>query len=113
MDTTRAKPPLGDLETAPLALQNVIRRHPHIFEQHLAVAVGGIVIAENVHHFLHRDARCVTGHDDHGLLAVTVGIVRVRLAYQDQHFTARESSLNLILKRFTFIMASILLQMIG
>ena len=50
MDAPRPEPALRDLEAAPLAEQHVRRRHPHVLEQHLAVAVRRVVEAEHRQH---------------------------------------------------------------
>src|SRR5258707_11867862 len=47
MDAARAEPALSDLEAAAFAEQDVRRRHPHVLEHDLGVAVRRIVIAED------------------------------------------------------------------
>ena len=89
MDAARAKPPLGDLEASAFTQQDVGGGHAHVLEQHLAMAVRCIVIAEHRQHPLHGHALGIARHQDHGLLLVAVRVVRVGLAHQDQHLAAR------------------------
>src|SRR5258708_14441814 len=48
MDAARPEAPLSDLEAAPFAEQDVRYRYAHILEQHFAVAVRRVVIAEHM-----------------------------------------------------------------
>src|SRR5919197_128485 len=89
VDASGTQAALRDLEAAALAEQQVGRGHPHVLEQHLAVAVRRVVVAEHLQHADHLDARRVARHDDHRLLLVLVGILRIRLAHEDEDLAAR------------------------
>ena len=89
VDAPRPEAPLCDLEAASLAEQHVLRRHAHVVEQHLRVAVRRVVEAEDRQHALHRDAGPRQRHQDHRLLPVPVGVLRVGLAHHDQDAAAR------------------------
>ena len=47
MDAPGTEAPLRDLEAAALAEQDVLRRHAHVLEVDLAVAVRRVVVAEH------------------------------------------------------------------
>ena len=70
VDPPRPEPPLRDLEPAPLAQQQVGRRHAHIVERDLHVAVRRVVIAIDRQRPLDRDPVGVERHQDHRLLLV-------------------------------------------
>ena len=80
VDATRPEPALRDLEAAPFAEQYVGDRHPGIVEDHLGMAVRGLVIAEDRQHALDNDTRMRRRHQDHRLPPVAVRVVGVRLA---------------------------------
>ena len=88
VDAPGAQAALGNLEATAFAQQDVLDRHAHVVEQHLGVAKGRVVVVNQRHVAHDRDAGRVGRHDDHGLLAVPVGVVRVGLAHQDEDFAA-------------------------
>src|SRR5712692_1913644 len=88
VDAAGAESALGDLEAATLAEQHVRRRYPDVLEEHLAVAVGRIVVAEDGQHAPDRDAGRVARDEDHRLLLVAVGVLGVRLAHEDEDLAA-------------------------
>src|SRR5207244_6268060 len=71
MDASGPEAPLSDLEPAPLAEQDVRRRHPHVLHLDFHVAVRRIVIAEDRQVAQDLDALGPGRHQDHRLLAVT------------------------------------------
>src|SRR4028118_454195 len=82
VDAPRTQAPLRDGEAFALVPQDVPRRHPHVVEGDLRVAVRGLVVAEDREGPLYLHARGVEGNQDHGLLLVARRL-RVRLAHQD------------------------------
>ena len=68
MDAARPEPDLRNLETAALAEQHVILRHPDIVEAQMHVAARRMVVAEHVHRPEDLDAGRVLGHEDLRLL---------------------------------------------
>ena len=54
----------------------------------MAVAVGGVVVAEDGEHAVDGDARGGVGDEDDGLLLVFVGVVGGGLAEDDVDFAA-------------------------
>ena len=88
VDAPGTEPALRDLEAAPLAQDHVIRRHAHILEVHLAMAVRRIVIAEDGERADHRDAGRVNRHQHHRMLLVARSI-GVALAHEDENLAAR------------------------
>src|SRR5438876_2209350 len=89
MDASRAQAALRDLEAAALAEQQVGGGHAHILEQHLAVAVRRVVVAEDLQHADHLDARRLARHHDHRLLLVLVRVLGIRLPHEDEDLAAR------------------------
>jgi hypothetical protein len=51
-----------------------------------------IVVAEDIE-VSHGDAGRVPQHDDHGLLAILVGIARIGLAHEDDHCAAPDPTI--------------------
>jgi hypothetical protein len=80
---------MRDLEAAALAQQHVRRRHAHVVERHFRGAVGHAIEAEHRQRPDDLDARRVHRHQDHRLLAVPVGMVRVGLAHEDRDAAVR------------------------
>src|SRR5258708_7369041 len=74
MDAARAEPALSNLEATAFAQQDVRRRHPHILEHDLGVAVRRIVIAEDAERALDLDPWRIERHQHHGLAAVRLGL---------------------------------------
>src|SRR5262245_39282622 len=89
VDAARAEAALGDLEAAPFTQEDVRRRHPDVLEKDFAVAVGRVVVAEYRQHAEHLDARRVARHQDHRLLLVAVGVLRVGLTHEDEDLATR------------------------
>ncbi|CAI8360145.1 MAG: Uncharacterised protein [Rhodospirillaceae bacterium] len=87
VDAAGAEAALRDLEATPLAQQHVRRRHAHVLEQHFGVAVGGIVVAEDVQGALDRHPRGVARHQNHRLLLMTLG-GDVGLAHENENLAA-------------------------
>ena len=88
VDAARAQAALGDLEAAALAEQDVGRRHAHVLEVDLHVAVRRVVVAEHAERAQDLDARRVDRHQDHRLLRVARRL-RVGLAHEDHDLAAR------------------------
>ena len=80
--------PCAISKPAPFAEQQVGRRHAHVLELDLHMAVRRVVIAVDGQAPLDGDARRVHRHQDHRLLAV-LGVARVGLAHQDRDLAAR------------------------
>src|SRR5207249_7002206 len=89
VDAARTQAPLGDLEAAALAQQDVRGRYADVLEDHFAVAVGRVVVTEYGQHAEHLDARRVAGHQDYRLLLVAIRVLRVGLAHEDENLAAR------------------------
>ena len=89
MDTARAKTPLRDLKSAPLAEQHVGGGHAHVLEHDFGGAIGHAVEAEHRNRAKHFNARRVHRHQDHRLLAMAIRIVGIGLAHEDADLAAR------------------------
>jgi len=87
MDTARAETALRDLETAALAEQDVLRRHPHVSPAAPGVAVRRVVVTEHREHLLDLDAGGVERNQDLRLLRVARRL-RIGLAHQDRDLAA-------------------------
>lgn len=87
MDSARSESSLGDLEAASLAEQDVGRRHAHVREGHLGVAVRCIVVPEDIQVSDDLDARRAHVDQDHRLARVTR-----RLGVRDAHHDAEAAS---------------------
>ena len=88
VDAPGAEASLRDLEAAALAQQQVLRRHAHVREVDLEMAVRRVVVAVDGQRPHQRDARRPTRHQDHGLLLVARGI-GVGLAHEDEDRATR------------------------
>mmetsp|Transcript_8030 Transcript_8030/g.15497 ORF Transcript_8030/g.15497 Transcript_8030/m.15497 type:complete len:498 (+) Transcript_8030:657-2150(+) len=88
VDAAGAEAPLGDLEAAAFAEQDVGGRYAHILQLDLHVAVGRVVVAEHRQRADDGDAGRVGRHDDHGLLLVAARL-GVGLAHHDVDGAAR------------------------
>ena len=88
VDAAGAEAPLCNLEAAALAQQHVRRGHAHVLEQHFGVAVGGVIVAEDVQGALDRHPRGVARHQNHRLLLMTLG-GHVGLAHENENLAAR------------------------
>ena len=88
VDAARPEPALRDLEAAPFAEQQVRRRHAHVLQHDLHMAVRRVVIAVDGERAQDVEAGRVERHQDHRLLAVLVGAL-VGLAHQDRDLAAR------------------------
>lgn len=84
VDAARAQAALHDLVAAALAQDDGVEGHAHVGEGDVAVAVGGVVVAVDAEHAVHRDARRVGGDEHHGLPLVLVRVVGVGLAHGDE-----------------------------
>ncbi|MBS7776889.1 TonB-dependent receptor [Acidovorax sp. CCYZU-2555] len=80
----RTEPALGNLETPPFAQQYAVHGHAHVLEQNFGVAEWRVIVIDQRHVADHRDAWGIGWHDDHGLLAVAIGVVRVGFSHQDE-----------------------------
>ena len=89
MNAARAKATLRNFKATAFAKQDIRCRHTHIFEVHLGMAVGRIVIAENRQRTNHLDTGRIHRYHDHRLLLVPVGIGRIGLTHEDEHLAAR------------------------
>ena len=87
VDAAGPEPALRDLEAAALAEDQVLGRHAHVAQDHLAVAVRRVVIAEHRQHPLDLDARRVERHEDLRLLLVARR-VGIGLAHHDRDLAA-------------------------
>lgn len=88
VNTSGAQTALDDFEAAALAEDHVGGRDAHVVEGDVAVAVGGIVVAEDGEHAVYGDAGGVVGDEDDGLLLVFVGVIGVGFAEDDVDFAA-------------------------
>ena len=88
VNATRAEAALGNLEATSLAEQHVVVRHPHVVEQHLGVAMGGVVVTEHRQRAQHLDPGGIHRHQDHRVLLVARRL-RVGQAHEDHHLAAR------------------------
>ena len=84
MDAAGAEPALRDLEAAALAEQDVLGRHADILVDDLGMADRRVVVAVGQQSRTMRTPGVVLRHQDHGLLAMAVGIVGRGLAHHDQ-----------------------------
>ena len=89
VNTPRAKAALGNLKPPALTQNHIRGRHPHVFELDLGVTVGGIVVAEHGQHPQDIHAGRIARDQDLGLLEVTVRIIGVGLAHEDENLAAR------------------------
>ena len=88
VDTARSEPALGDLEAASFAKQQVRRGHADVFEEHFAVPVRRLIVAEDGQHADDLHAGRIHRDDYHGLLLVA-GRGGVGLAHENGDFAAR------------------------
>jgi len=88
VDASRSQTPLDDLETTALAKNHVASRHAYVVECDVAVAVGGVVVAEDGEHAVDGDARGVVRHENHGLLPILVRVVGIGLSEDDVDLAA-------------------------
>ena len=88
VDAARAQAPLGNFEAAPRAQQHIAGGHPHILEQDFRVAQRRVVITQGRQRAHHAQARRDLGHQNLALLQVAIGVVRVRLAHDDENLRA-------------------------
>ena len=65
MDTPRAKPALGNLETTSLAQQHVAGGHADIFEDDFGMSVRRIIETEHRQRPLHGNTGMRQRHQDH------------------------------------------------
>lgn len=88
VDAARAEAPLGDLETAALAEDDVLVGHPHVLEQHFGMAMRRVVVAEHRQRTEDLHPGGVDRYQDHRVLLVARR-VRVGQAHEDQDLAAR------------------------
>ena len=77
VDPSGTKTALDDLEAATPAEDEVALRHAHVLVDDLHVALGRVVVAEDVHRADDLHPGRVGGHDDDRLLAMAVRVVGV------------------------------------
>ena len=77
VDSAGTETALDDLEAATPAEDKVALRHAHVLVDDLHVALGRVVVAEDVHRADDLDPGRVSGHDDDRLLAMAVRVVGV------------------------------------
>src|SRR6185503_5218836 len=63
MNPPWSKSSLRDLEASSFAEQNIRNGNAHVFEQHLAVTVRSVIVAEHGEHSLDLDARRIHRHE--------------------------------------------------
>ena len=88
VDAARAEAALGDLETAALAEQQILRRYAHVAQHHFHMPVRRVVVAEYAERAQHFDAGRIGRYQHHGLLLVHRGR-GIGLAHDDVEPAAR------------------------
>ena len=88
VDAAGAEASLRDLEAASLAEQHVRRRHAHVLEEHLAVAVRRVVVAEH-RQMAHAPSRPACRAAPGSATAAGVGRVGIGLAHHDHDLAVR------------------------
>ncbi|MND63133.1 hypothetical protein D3C80_544350 [compost metagenome] len=88
VNASRAKAPLGNLETTPLTQQHVLVRHSHVLEQHFGMAMGSVVVTEHRQWPDDFHPGGIGGHQNHRMLLVTRA-VRVAQPHEDHDLAAR------------------------
>lgn len=78
---------LTHLEAFAPSQNEIAQRHTDIVVDNLAVALGSIVVPENLHGTNDLHTRRVRRHNDHTLLVVLVRVVRVALAEHEVYRT--------------------------
>lgn len=92
MDPAGSKTTLDDLKAAALSKNHVLCRHTDIVEGDVAVAVWGVIVAENTQHAVDGDTGGVVGDQNDGLLLVDILVAGVGLAHNDVDLAARVAS---------------------
>jgi len=70
----------------------VAQRNANILVENLAMSLWSIVVSENLHGADDSYTWGVSGDQDHALLVVNVGVVRIALAHDDVNLCPRVSS---------------------
>ena len=92
MDATRPEAALHHLESATFAENYIALVHTNIAEEDVAVAVGSVVVAQHGEHALNGDSRSIGRNSKDGLLLVSVRVVWIGFAHDEEDFGASVTS---------------------
>lgn len=84
MDTTRSKTTLDNFEASTRAENHVAGRDADVIERDMAVAMRGIIKADNRKHTINRDSSSVGGYENDRLPFILVRVGRIGLSQNNE-----------------------------
>ena len=87
MNASRAEACLGNGKPPALFTKEIAHGYAHVVKKYFTVAFV-ILIAKDEQVTLYSDAEGILGYENHALLAMLVGVIRVGFAHDDEDFAA-------------------------